>query len=443
MAWLKANYLIAFYAAMITFDNSKFALYKQEAEHKGINILGPHVNLSQSEAIITDDYIRTGLGQIKGIGNAAIQIILENQPFDSINDFFVRAAKGAVNKKIIETLINNDCFEGLPIIFEDKTLTEENKLFGRMPIYLGRGELFTWFEFYYDYKNQKAEKNYILEKSQLSKSLQEDRQLIFEKDNTIIVPFSKLNEFGVYGSNVDKTFNEDDLTKLIATRKKAKGRLQKVQENNKLTPLLKPFINNEYSILNSKLTNFQMYANDIINNDNISFKYHPMAGAKSITHVQMVPASTACNIGGLITAIVPFDYARKDETGTIKEIVHLYHVDIITPYEMITQTFNNATFNKYKKDFIVGNYIYYSGTKNTRGSVTFYSNNQISFYSQPQNLEKEKVLYIASIEKNKYTVDTDYLDPLRKELELFREQQQAVKNKNDLQEVLDIVKQSN
>jgi len=440
MAWLKANYPIAFYAAMITFDNSKFALYKQEAEHKGINILGPHINLSQSEAIITDDYIRTGLGQIKGIGNAAIQIILENQPYDSINDFFARAAKGAVNKKIIETLINNDCFEGLPIIFEDKTLTEENKLFGRMPIYLSRGELLTWFEFYYDYKNQKAEKNYILEKIQLPKFLQEDRQLVFEKDNTIIVPFSKLNEFGIYGSNADKTFNENDLAKLISTRKKAKGRLQKVQENNKLTSLLKPFINNEYSILNSKLTNFQMYANDILNNDKVSFKYHPMVGAKSITHVQMVPASTVCNIGGLITEIAPFDYARKDEQGVIKEIVHLYHVEIITPYEIITQTFNNATFNKYKKDFIVGNYIYYSGTKNNRGSVTFYSNNRILFYSQPQNLEKEKTLYIASIEKNKYTADTDYLDPLRKELELFKEQQKILKNKNDLQEVLEAVK---
>ena len=441
MAWLKANYPIAFYAAMITFDNSKFALYKQEAEHKGIDILGPHINLSQAEAIIVDNYIRTGLGQIKGIGNAAIQIILENQPYDSINDFFERAAKGAVNKKIIETLINNDCLEGLPIIFEDKTLTEENKLFNREPIYLGRGELFCWFEFYYDYKNQKAEKNYLLDKFQLPKYIQEDRQLFFEKDNTIVVPFSKLNEFGIYGTNNDKSFNDEDLKKLIPTRKKAKGKLQKVQENNKITPLLKPFINNEHSIINSKLTNLRMYANDIINNDCVSFRYHPMAGGK-ITYTKQVPASTVCNIGGVITSITPFDYARKNEQGEIQEIVHLYHVNIVTPYEIITQTFNSQTYKKYEKNFIIGNYIYYSGVKNNKGSVTFYSKNIIHFYSQPQDLIKEKMLYIASIEKNKYTEHTDYLDSLRKDLQLFKQQQKIINDKQCLQEVLNITKTS-
>ena len=440
MAWLKANYPIAFYAAMITFDNSKFTLYKQEAEAKGIKILGPHVNLSQSEAIIIDDYIRTGLSQVKGIGDAAIQIILENQPYTSINDFIERAAKGAVNKRIIETLINADCFEGLPIIFDDPSITEENKLFGLPPVYLNRGELFSWFKFYYDYKNQKAEKNYLLDKSQLPKHIQEDRQLIFEKDNTIVVPFSKLNEFGIYGSNKDKSFTEQDLEKLITTRKKAKGKLLKIQELNKLSPIFKPFINNYHTIQSNKLTNFQMYTNDILNNDGISFKYHPMSFGKGLTDTRTAFYNEPCKVGGLITEITAFDYARKDDQGNITEIVPLYRITIITPYDTIVQTFNKVTFEKYKNYFNIGNYICYTGTKNKRGSISFNPKNEIQFFRKIKDIIKEMNLYILSIERNKYTDNTDYLQPIRNEIEKLQIQLAKEKDEQDKQAVLNSAK---
>lgn len=418
MAWIKVNYPIAFYTAMITYDTSKFNLYKNEAEQKGIFILGPHVNLSKSEAIISDNCIRIGLSQIKGIGAAAIEIIIKNQPYTSINDFIKRAAHGAVNKKIIEVLINNDCFESLPIIFADDTLTEESPLFGRLPIYLGRGELLKWFEKYVFYKDQKAEKNYFIEKDRLSRNLQEDRTLVFEKDNTLIVPFSKLNDFGVYGSNSDGSFTEEDLKELVSTRKLAKGRLAKPKSQTKLTPILKPFIKDEKDILSSVMSNREMYTTDILNKDGISFRLHPFYRTKnSIAIVSQAKPNTLCHIAGLITEIRNIEYRKKDANGnktstTSKAVV----VTIVTPHESCSQFFSQKDFEKYKNDFYVGNYIDFKGIKGNNDYISV-DKTTIRFHSKIYHKRNDLILKIRSSELNKYSDDTSYLDNLRQEFE--------------------------
>lgn len=418
MAWIKANYPIAFYTAMISYDSAKFNLYKHEAEKKGILILGPHINLSKSEAIIADDYIRTGFKQIKGIGDAAINIIVQNQPYKSINDFMTRAAKKAVNKKVIEILIDNDCFEGLPILFNDETVTEDSSLFNHPPLYLGRGELTKWYNIYIHYKSQTAEKNYLVEKSSLPRSLQEDTQLQFEPDGTIVVPFSMLKEFNVTGSNKDGTFTDEDLTKLIATKKRPKGRLKKEKSTSNINPILRPFLTDEQAILKNTLTNRQMYTSDILKKDGISFQLHPFYRAReSIGMTNQIVYQGLCHIGGLIAEIKSWDYNRKDENGNrTGEIVKLVTLTIVTPHESLTQMFNARDLQQHKDNMYVGNYIDFWAVKNKRGTLSV-NRDTIRFHPQVHHRRNDLFLRLASSIRNKYTKDTSYLDGLKQEFE--------------------------
>ena len=397
MAWVKANFPMAFYCAMLDYDISKFNMYKSEAENKGIKILGPHVNKSNKHTLISsieDNEIRTGLNQIKGLGDAAIDIIIANQPYNSINDFMTRAANRAVNKRIIETLIKNDCFEGLPFIFEDETLTEESPFYGRKPLYLSRGELLQWFEYYYAMKNQKAEKNYIVLKDSLPRSLQEDRQLVFEKDNTIIVPFSKLNEFHVFGSNADGSFTDEEIKQLISTRKKPKGRLAVYKEINSLTPILKPFLNYEQIILDAKKTNWQMFVEDI-NEKDISFRIHPLALEKqSIAKLSSAYEGQQVHIAGYVSSF--------EERSRIKDgrQIHYYIMNIITPYENITQFLFDKDVSTAGNILKKGNFISYYGLKDNRGGVK--NRYGWELISRQWIEERESATYQETIRYNKY-----------------------------------------
>ncbi|MDD5158577.1 MAG: DNA polymerase III subunit alpha [Sulfuricurvum sp.] len=114
-AWLKTYYPQEFMAALLTSekDNTdKVVKYIDEAKRMKIFLGAPDINHSQLEfsAITKDgqDQILFGLGAIKGVGEAAVESILEARAegeFKDIQDFTNRIEPQKVNKRVIECII--------------------------------------------------------------------------------------------------------------------------------------------------------------------------------------------------------------------------------------------------------------------------------------------------------------------------------------------------
>ena len=79
-AYLKANYPRHFAAALLTIEaanTDKLALYIGECRERGIAVLPPDINESQLHFTVVPEGVRFGLTAIKGLGEGAIQSILD------------------------------------------------------------------------------------------------------------------------------------------------------------------------------------------------------------------------------------------------------------------------------------------------------------------------------------------------------------------------------
>jgi DNA polymerase-3 subunit alpha len=140
-AYLKANYPVEFYCAMMTndmADTDKLSQYIDEARSMGIEVLPPDVNESQvffapalarpnsaagsanrkaapadgasnGESVPPAKAIRFGLAAIKGVGEIAVQSILkarqEGGRFSTMAEMCERVDGRSVNRKVLEALI--------------------------------------------------------------------------------------------------------------------------------------------------------------------------------------------------------------------------------------------------------------------------------------------------------------------------------------------------
>lgn len=118
-AYLKANYTIEYYVAMMFgyLDKlEKIAKLAVDASAHGIKILPPSINKSDVYFTIEDqNNIRFGLGSIKGVGDNAVKNIVEerekNGEYLSLDDFCYRVDHRAVTKKCLEILIKIGAFD--------------------------------------------------------------------------------------------------------------------------------------------------------------------------------------------------------------------------------------------------------------------------------------------------------------------------------------------
>ncbi len=123
-AYLKANYPVEFFCAMMTndmADTDKLSQYIEEARLFGIEVLGPDVNESElhfapgqapaAPGGAPRPAIRFGLAAIKGVGEVAVQSLLEARArggaFKSLADLCERVDSRAVNRKAIEAFIKS------------------------------------------------------------------------------------------------------------------------------------------------------------------------------------------------------------------------------------------------------------------------------------------------------------------------------------------------
>jgi DNA polymerase-3 subunit alpha len=122
-AYLKAHYPSEYMAAVLNHAGAieKITFFMEECKRMGLKVLGPDVNESKKGfAVNSKGEIRFGLGGLKGVGEAAIESLLDerakNGPFSSIFDLIKRVNQRTVNKKSLESLAYSgtfDCFTDL------------------------------------------------------------------------------------------------------------------------------------------------------------------------------------------------------------------------------------------------------------------------------------------------------------------------------------------
>ena len=151
-AYLKAHYPVEFLAASMTFDMSntdKLNDFRQDAKRLGIAVVAPSVQTSFRHFETGDNSIYYALAAIKGVGDAAVEHIVEmrgDTPFASLEDFCTRIDPRQVNRRVLESLIAAgalDCFgqdraalsAGLDRILGFAQRAQENRISGQSDMF--------------------------------------------------------------------------------------------------------------------------------------------------------------------------------------------------------------------------------------------------------------------------------------------------------------------
>ncbi len=120
-AYLKAHYPAEFLAAVLSSDmdnTDKVDEAVHECRELALTVLPPDINASHHAFTVVDDgTIRYGLGALKGVGHAAIDMIEldreANGPFADLSDFCNRVDHHKVNKRAMDVLTRSGALDGL------------------------------------------------------------------------------------------------------------------------------------------------------------------------------------------------------------------------------------------------------------------------------------------------------------------------------------------
>ena len=98
-------------------DNTdKVVKFVKECEYMGITLNPPSINTSNYYFSVTENKeIFYGLGAIKGVGEAIIEIIINernlNGDFTSLDNLLKRCGTNKINKRVVEALIKSGSFD--------------------------------------------------------------------------------------------------------------------------------------------------------------------------------------------------------------------------------------------------------------------------------------------------------------------------------------------
>ncbi|MBX3103851.1 MAG: DNA polymerase III subunit alpha [Microbacteriaceae bacterium] len=117
-AYLKANYPAEYMAALLTSvadSKDKLGLYLAECRRMGIRVLPPDVNESSVDFTATGVDIRFGLGAVRNVGAAVVDLIASARQsqgkFEGLYDFLAKVPGQVANKRTIESLIKAGAFD--------------------------------------------------------------------------------------------------------------------------------------------------------------------------------------------------------------------------------------------------------------------------------------------------------------------------------------------
>jgi DNA polymerase III subunit alpha len=119
-AYLKAHYPCEFMAATLTSEmnnTDRLAVFLEECRKMKIKVLPPDINESGVSFTVVDEGIRFGLAAIKNVGQKAAESIIEacksEGKFSCLGDFLDRVDNGAVNRRLVESLIQSGATHSL------------------------------------------------------------------------------------------------------------------------------------------------------------------------------------------------------------------------------------------------------------------------------------------------------------------------------------------
>lgn len=119
-AYLKANYPRHFAAALLTIEaanTDKLALYIGECRDRGIAVLPPDINHSEMFFTVVPEGVRFGLMAIKGLGEGAIQSILQVRratgTITSLHQLCEALDLRLANKRVLEALVKSGACDSL------------------------------------------------------------------------------------------------------------------------------------------------------------------------------------------------------------------------------------------------------------------------------------------------------------------------------------------
>ena len=134
-AYLKANFPAEFMAANLTIskdDIKEVTKLMDECKAMKIIVKGPDINESDLTFTVNQNgIIRFGLGGIKGVGESAVEAIVNerkaNGAYKSIHDFVERVNLAACNRKAIESMALAGCFDTFGEKIREQMLTPTSK----------------------------------------------------------------------------------------------------------------------------------------------------------------------------------------------------------------------------------------------------------------------------------------------------------------------------
>ena len=188
-AYLKTHYKEPFLAAVLSSDmdnTDKVVKFVKECEYMGITLNPPSINTSNYYFSVTENKeIFYGLGAIKGVGGAIIEIIIKernlNGDFTSLDNLLKRCGTNKINKRVVEALIKSGSFdvfgESRSSLFysypESMKMADQNS----KNIQQGQIDIFGFSEEVFENKNKNKRKG-----AKSSKEWETIKKLSFERD---------------------------------------------------------------------------------------------------------------------------------------------------------------------------------------------------------------------------------------------------------------------
>ncbi|MBQ9940376.1 MAG: DNA polymerase III subunit alpha [Clostridia bacterium] len=116
-AYLKCHFPAEYMAAILTSQleqTEKMPFYINECRRMGIQVLPPHINLSDTIFTVSGKNIRFGLLAVKNVGLGLLKNIISQRnisEFTSLEDFISRMSPFSPNKRMVESLIRCGAFD--------------------------------------------------------------------------------------------------------------------------------------------------------------------------------------------------------------------------------------------------------------------------------------------------------------------------------------------
>jgi DNA polymerase III subunit alpha len=204
-AWLKVHYPRHFMAALMSSEMDRtdaVVKFIGEAKQMGIDVMPPDVNESNMYFTVVGPNIRFGLGAVKGVGESAVESVLEARQkigrFTSLLGFCEEVDLRACNKKVLEALVKSGSFDFLgtsrKALFDQLDTTADSAQRQKEEKEKGQNSLFGMFAA----AAPKQQPNSSLQPAFKAPEWPEDERLRYEKETLGFYitghPLNKFNE---------------------------------------------------------------------------------------------------------------------------------------------------------------------------------------------------------------------------------------------------------